>query len=63
LGDLRSAYLLEPGGRFLLGTDTQGRDVLSRVLYGAWLSLSVGLISQSVAVTPGVAPVAAAVRP
>jgi ABC-type dipeptide/oligopeptide/nickel transport system permease subunit len=53
-GDLRHAYLLRPGGRFLLGTDSQGRDVLSRVLYGARLSLSVGLISQSVAVTLGV---------
>jgi ABC-type dipeptide/oligopeptide/nickel transport system permease subunit len=53
-GDLRHAYLLGPGGRFLLGTDSQGRDVLSRVLYGARLSLSVGLISQSVAVTLGV---------
>jgi ABC-type dipeptide/oligopeptide/nickel transport system permease subunit len=53
-GDLRNAYLLSPGGRFLLGTDTQGRDVLSRVLYGARLSLSVGLIAQSVSVTLGV---------
>jgi ABC-type dipeptide/oligopeptide/nickel transport system permease subunit len=55
LGDTRTAYLLPPGGRFLLGTDTQGRDVLSRVLYGARLSLSVGLISQSVAIALGVA--------
>src|SRR4051812_33227248 len=54
-GDLRGAYLVKPGSRFLLGTDTQGRDVLSRVLYGARLSLSVGLISQSVSVTIGVA--------
>jgi ABC-type dipeptide/oligopeptide/nickel transport system permease subunit len=53
-GDLRGAYLIEPGSRFLLGTDTQGRDVLSRVLYGARLSLTVGLISQSVSVTLGV---------
>jgi ABC-type dipeptide/oligopeptide/nickel transport system permease subunit len=53
-GDLRNAYLLDPGGRFLLGTDSQGRDVLSRVLYGARLSLSVGLISQTVSVTLGV---------
>ena len=45
---------MEPGSRFLLGTDTQGRDVLSRVLYGARLSLSVGVISQSVSVTLGV---------
>ena len=53
-GDLRNAYLLGPGGRYLLGTDSQGRDVLSRVLYGARISLSVGLISQSVSVTLGV---------
>jgi ABC-type dipeptide/oligopeptide/nickel transport system permease subunit len=53
-GDLKNAYLIEPGSRFILGTDTQGRDVLSRVLYGARLSLSVGLISQSVSVTLGV---------
>lgn len=53
-GDLKGAYLVRPGPRFLLGTDTQGRDILSRVLYGARLSLSVGLISQSVSVTLGV---------
>ncbi len=53
-GDTRGAYLLHPGGRFLLGTDTQGRDVFSRVLYGARISLSVGLISQSVAILLGV---------
>ncbi len=54
-GDLRGAYLLKPGRHYLLGTDTQGRDVLSRVLYGARLSLTVGVISQSVSVTLGVA--------
>src|SRR3954467_4395473 len=53
-GDLKGAYLVKPGSKFLLGTDTQGRDVLSRVLYGARLSLSVGVISQSVSVTVGV---------
>jgi ABC-type dipeptide/oligopeptide/nickel transport system permease subunit len=54
VGDLRGAYLVRPGGRFLLGTDTQGRDVLSRVLYGARISLAVGVISQSVSVTIGI---------
>ena len=53
-GDLRNAYLLHPGGSYLLGTDTQGRDVLSRVIYGARISVSVGLISQTVAVSIGV---------
>src|SRR5216117_3697607 len=52
-GDL-SASLHPPSGAFLLGTDAQGRDVLSRVLYGARLSLVVGLISQSVALLLGV---------
>jgi ABC-type dipeptide/oligopeptide/nickel transport system permease subunit len=53
-GDLKGAYLVKPGGRYLLGTDSQGRDILSRLLYGARISLSVGMISQSVAVTLGV---------
>ena len=53
-GDLASAYLTSPDGTYLLGTDTQGRDVLSRVLYGARISVAVGLISQTVAVLLGV---------
>src|SRR3989442_3514451 len=52
-GDL-SACCLHPSGAFLLGSDAQGRDVLSRVRYGARLSLAVGLISQSVALMLGV---------
>lgn len=54
VGDLAGAYLEAPGGEYLLGTDTQGRDVLSRVLYGARLSLAVGVISQTVAILLGV---------
>jgi ABC-type dipeptide/oligopeptide/nickel transport system permease subunit len=53
-GNLREAYLSRPGGQYLLGTDSQGRDVLSRVLYGARISVSVGIISQSVAILLGV---------
>lgn len=52
-GDLKHAYLTAPGLTFPLGADTQGRDVLSRVLYGARISLAVGVISQSVAVSLG----------
>jgi peptide/nickel transport system permease protein len=36
---------LPPGGRFLLGTDHLGRDLWSRVLYGAQISLLVSLIA------------------
>ena len=35
--------LLPPGGTYLLGTDSLGRDVFSRIIYGARLSLYVGL--------------------
>jgi peptide/nickel transport system permease protein len=34
----------EPGKIFVLGTDSQGRDLFSRVWFGAQVSLSVGLI-------------------
>ncbi len=53
-GDLANDYLHPPGWSFPLGADAQGRDVLSRVLYGARISLLVGIISQTVAVTLGV---------
>jgi ABC-type dipeptide/oligopeptide/nickel transport system permease subunit len=34
-----------PSATYPLGTDSSGRDVLSRVIYGAQISLAVGLIS------------------
>jgi ABC-type dipeptide/oligopeptide/nickel transport system permease subunit len=52
-GDL-AVSMQPPSHTFLLGSDAQGRDVLSRVLYGARLSLTVGLISQSIALALGV---------
>ena len=52
-GDL-AASLAAPSRAFLFGSDAQGRDVLSRVLYGARLSLAVGLISQGIALALGV---------
>lgn len=36
---------LPPGGRFSLGTDHLGRDLMSRLLYGAQVSLLISLIA------------------
>jgi peptide/nickel transport system permease protein len=35
-----------PSRTFLFGTDSQGRDILSRVIHGARISLAIGLITQ-----------------
>lgn len=44
---------LPPGGAFLLGTDTLGRDLFSRLLFGARTSLVIGLVANGVAVAIG----------
>jgi peptide/nickel transport system permease protein len=41
--------------RFLLGTDNQGRDVFSAILYGSRISLAVGFVSVAAAMAAGVA--------
>src|SRR2546430_1951691 len=51
-----SAALRSPSTANLLGTDAQGRDVLSRVLFGPRLSLAVGLPSHVIALTAGLRP-------
>ncbi len=43
----------ETGTLFLLGTDRLGRDILSRILYGARISLTVGLIGISISLFLG----------
>lgn len=50
-----SVALRAPSPSYLFGTDAQGRDVLSRVLFGARLSLAVGLASQVIALAAGLA--------
>jgi len=40
--------------RFLLGTDNQGRDVLSAILYGSRISLAVGFVSVALAMMIGI---------
>src|SRR5688572_19120219 len=59
-GQYRDAILLPPwwaeGGRaeFLLGTDQVGRDILSRLLYGARFSLFIGVVVVAIALTGGI---------
>lgn len=45
--------LLPPSSTYWLGTDIQGRDVWARLVYGARVSLGVGLGSQSIALSLG----------
>jgi peptide/nickel transport system permease protein len=56
LSDARLPPAWMAGGdkRFLLGTDDQGRDILSALFYGARLSLAVGLASVLLSVIVGV---------
>jgi peptide/nickel transport system permease protein len=44
----------EGGQMYLLGTDRLGRDVLSRILYGARISLTIGLIGISISFVLGI---------
>lgn len=46
---------LPPGEAFLFGTDTLGRDLFSRMLYGARTSLLIGIVANGGAVLIGVA--------
>ena len=43
-----------PSTTFFLGTDTLGRDLFSRILYGARVSLLVGFVATAVALVIGV---------
>lgn len=56
LSDARLPPAWSPGGqaKYLLGTDDQGRDILSALIYGARISLVVGLVSVILSLLIGV---------
>lgn len=53
LGDIVTERLIRPSALHPLGTDHFARDVLSRVLYGARISLSIGFVAVGISVTIG----------
>jgi peptide/nickel transport system permease protein len=57
LSNARLPPAWEPEGKlsYFLGTDDQGRDILSALMYGARISLIVGLVSVALSVAIGVA--------
>ena len=50
-----SKRLAPPGGQFILGSDDFGRDILSRILYGAGASFEVGIFSVALSLLAGTA--------
>lgn len=53
-GDLHLVCPARGGQMFLLGTDRLGRDMMSRMIYGARISLTVGLVGVAVSMTLGI---------
>lgn len=51
--DIHLFHVAEPAKVFLLGTDKQGRDLFSRIFYGAQVSLTVGLVGVSLSLIFG----------
>lgn len=46
--------LVSPGAKHFMGTDEQGRDIASRMIHGAQISLSVGFVAVSIYVIIGI---------
>jgi peptide/nickel transport system permease protein len=52
-GNIILSRYLAPSLEHLMGTDKFGRDIFSRVLYGARISLSIGFIAVAISITLG----------
>ena len=52
-GDIITSRYLPPSAEHLMGTDKFGRDIFSRVLYGARISLSIGFVAVGISITLG----------
>jgi ABC-type dipeptide/oligopeptide/nickel transport system permease subunit len=53
-GDLANLYVKPPSPEHPFGTDAIGRDILSRVIYGAQISLKIALAAQAIALGIGI---------
>lgn len=49
MNEISGSLLMEPSAEFLFGTDNLGRDILSRVIYGSRISVTVGLAGSIIA--------------
>ncbi|HNR00435.1 MAG TPA: ABC transporter permease, partial [Trueperaceae bacterium] len=57
---IATARLVPPGGEFWFGTDELGRDLFSRIVYGARISMRIGIIAEGIALLVGITLGAAA---
>jgi ABC-type dipeptide/oligopeptide/nickel transport system permease subunit len=51
---IATARLVPPSSEHLMGTDELGRDLFSRIVYGARISMRIGLIAEGIALTIGI---------
>ncbi|MCC7451238.1 MAG: ABC transporter permease [Anaerolineae bacterium] len=52
-GDIANQYVQPPSSEHLFGTDDVGRDVMSRVIYGAQISLKIAIFAEALGVALG----------
>jgi peptide/nickel transport system permease protein len=53
-GNLANSYIPPFQGEFIFGTNVQGQDVFSRIVYGARLTLGIAVLAVTIGVTVGI---------